>query len=146
MIGAKTLNGKLILFLKLKGIETGHIICALIRYKPKLKDGTHMNCALVDYLTKQMEKEDVLDGLGSFPNSRRHHLGDLPPTLGISDFINHSHVLGFERIQRRLKRQWAKSSHRKAHLPATSLQVIRYHHCPSDQEKRKKVVPGHVNR
>ena len=55
--------------LKSKEIETRHTICSLIRYKQKSKDGTHMNCALVDYLIKQMAKEDILEGPGSFSNS-----------------------------------------------------------------------------
>ena len=128
---------------KLKGIETRHMICALIRYKQKSKDGMHMNCALVDYLNKA--NENPLDGPGSFPNGRLHHFGDLPPTLRIPNFINHSHVLSLQRMRRQLKWQWAKSSRWKPDLLATSLRVIRYHHCPTDQEKREKVVPGHAN-
>ena len=71
----------------------GHTICALVFYKQKSKDGTHMNCALVHYLNKA--NKTPLDGPGSFPNIRVHHFGDLPPTLRIPNRINHSHIFGF---------------------------------------------------
>ena len=118
----ETLNGEFFLLLKLKGFGMGHTICALVRYKQKSKDGTHVSRALVNYLSKA--NENPLSSPGSFPDSRLHHHSDLPPTLRIPELINHSHIFGFQRMRRQLKRQRADSSRQKPYLSTTSLWVV----------------------